>query len=82
MSNQVAKLETEVEQTRAALAANIDELLHRANPKTIAAREVETVKSKFVDLESGEPRTENILVAVGAVVGVAVLFAVLRKLSK
>jgi hypothetical protein len=39
------------------------------------------VKSHFVDLESGAPRTDNILKAAGAVVGVIVLFAVVRKVA-
>lgn len=82
MSNQLASIESDIEQTRAALASTIDQLLHRASPKTIVSREVESVKSKFVDVETGEPRTTNILAAAGVVVGVATLFVVLRKLSK
>ena len=77
----MSSLESEIEQTRAELAATIDQLLHRMSPKTIVSREVETVKSNFVDVQTGEPRTNNILIAAGVVVGVAALFVVLRKLS-
>jgi len=82
VSNDVAQIETEIEQTRAALADSIDQLLHRTSPKTILSREVEQVKATFVDPVTGEPRTPNILAAAGAVVGVVVAFVVLRKLSR
>ena len=51
------------------------------HPKTIVGRQVTTVKSHFVDLDTGAPRTDNILKAAGAVVGVIVLFAVVRKVA-
>ena len=41
MSDQVSSLEREIEQTRERLAATIDQLLHRASPKTIAKREAD-----------------------------------------
>ena len=41
-----------------------------------------TVKSHFVDLETGAPRTDNILKVAGAVVGVIVLLAVVRKVAR
>lgn len=82
MSNELASIESEIEQTREALASTLDQLLHRASPKTIVSREVESVKAKFVDTETGEPNTNNILITAGIVVGVATLFVVLRKLAK
>lgn len=75
-------LEREIEETRQRLASTIDQLAHRAHPKTIVGRQVETVKSHFVELESGAPRTDNILKAAGAVVGVVVLLAVIRKVAR
>ena len=81
MSN-VSDLERNIEQTRTELAGTIDQLLYRASPKTIASREAASVKAHFVDPVTGEPRTQNILVVVGTVVGVAALFATLRQLSK
>ena len=81
MSN-VSDLERNIEQTRTELAGTIDQLLYRASPKTIASREAASVKAHFVDPVTGEPRTQNILVVVGTVVGVAALFVTLRQLSK
>ena len=82
MSTPISSLETEIEQTRAELAATIDQLLHRASPKTIAAREVASVKATFVDPVTGQPRTDNILKVAGAVVGAVVLLAVVRKVAR
>ena len=39
------------------------------------------MKSHFVELDTGAPRTDNILKAAGAVVGVIVLFALVRKVA-
>ena len=77
----MSALEREIEETRQRLASTIDQLAYRAHPKTIVGRQVTTVKSHFVDLDTGAPRTDNILKAAGAVVGVAVLFAVVRKVA-
>jgi hypothetical protein len=74
-------LEAEMEVTRERLADTIDQLVYRASPKTIARREITSVKGYFVDLRTGQPRTTNILKVVGGVVGVAVLFAVVRKIA-
>jgi hypothetical protein len=74
-------LEAEMEVTRERLADTIDQLVYRASPKTIARREITSVKGYFVDLRTGQPRTTNILKVVGGVVGVAVLFAVVRRIA-
>lgn len=75
-------LEREIEQTRERLAGTLDQLLYRANPKTIVGREVTSVKSKFVDLETGAPKTDAILRAAGIAVGVIVGIVVLRKIVR
>jgi hypothetical protein len=77
-----SQLEREIEQTRERLAGTIDELLYRSNPRTIVGREVAGLKAYFVDPATGEPRTENILKVAGAVVGVVVLLAVVRKVAR
>jgi uncharacterized protein DUF3618 len=77
----MSALEREIEETRERLASTIDQLAYRARPTTIIGRQVTRVKSHFVDLDTGAPRTDNILKAAGAVVGVAVLFAVVRKVA-
>jgi hypothetical protein len=81
VTKETAALEAEMEATRERLADTIDQLVHRASPKTIAKREITSVKGYFVDLRTGQPRTTNILKVVGGVVGTVVLFAVVRKIA-
>ena len=81
MTKETAALEAEMEATRERLAGTIDQLVHRASPKTIARREISSIKNYFVDARTGQPRTTNILKVAGGVVGVAVLFAVIRKVA-
>ena len=81
MTKETAALEAEMEATRERLAGTIDQLVHRASPKTIARREVASVKGYFVDAQTGQPRTTNILKVAGGVLGVVVLFAVVRKVA-
>ena len=73
-------LESEIEATRARLAATIDQLAYRASPKTIVKREVNGLKAHFVDAQ-GNPRTDNILKVAGGVVGFVTFVVVVRKLS-
>ncbi len=79
MSDQVSSLENEIEETRKRLGATIDELVYRASPKTIARREIASVKGYFVD-PSGAPRQDNILKVAGGVAGVIALFVIVRKI--
>ena len=81
MSDQVSSLENEIEQTRKRLGATIDELVYRASPKTIARREVASVKGYFMD-PSGAPRQDNILKLAGGVAGAVALLVIVRKLVK
>ena len=81
MSNDLSSLEREIEATRERLAGTIDQLLHRTHPRTIVSREVTSLKGHFVDLRTGEPRTDNILKVAGGVVGVIALFVVVRKVA-
>ena len=81
MTQETSALEAEMEATRERLAGTIDQLVYRASPKTIVRREITTIKGYFVDLQTGEPRTTNILKVAGTVLGVAVLFAVVRKVA-
>ena len=78
----MSALEREIEETRQRLASTIDQLAHRAHPKTIVGRQVTTMKSHFVDLDTGAPRTDNLLKVAGAVVGVIAFFAVVRKVAR
>ena len=81
MTTDPSALEREIEETRERLAGPIDQLLHRASPKTIVGREIWSIKAHYVDPQTGEPRTDNILKTVGAVVGVVVAFVAVRKIT-
>ncbi len=81
MSNEVASLEHDIEETRDRLANTIDELLHRAHPKTIVSREVASLKAHFVDPQTGSPRTDNILKVAGGVIGAVALFVLIRRVA-
>jgi uncharacterized protein DUF3618 len=78
----MSSLEREIEETRQHLATTIDQLLYRAHPKTIVSREASSIKAHYVDVETGRPRTDNILKTVGGVVGVVVVFVVIRKVVR
>lgn len=75
-------LEREMDEVRNRLAGTIDELVHRTSPKTIASRQVASVKAAYVDPSNGQPKTANILKAAGVVAGVAVGIVVLRAIFK
>ena len=77
----MSSLEREIEETRERLAITIDQLLYRSHPKTIVSREVSSIKGHYVDPLTGQPRTDNILKTVGGIVGVFVLFVVVRKVA-
>ncbi len=74
-------LESEIEATRARLAATIDQLAYRASPKTIVKREVNGFKAHFVDAQ-GSPRTDNILKVAGGALGFVVFVVVMRKVTR
>ena len=81
MTKETAALEAEMEATRERLAGTIDQLVYRASPKTIARREIASIKGYFVDAQTGQPRTTNILKVAGGVAGVVVLFAMVRHVA-
>lgn len=81
MSNELSSLERDIEETRERLAHTIDDLLQRMHPKTIVSREVTTLKSHFVDQQTGRPRTDNILKVVVGALGTVALFVVIRKVA-
>ena len=82
MSNQPSDIEREIEETRERLAGTIDQLLYRSHPKTIVSREIAQIKAAYVDPETGEPRTDNIVKTAGVVVGVVAAFVVMRKIFR
>jgi hypothetical protein len=74
------QIAAEIAETRNRLAGTIDQLVYRGHPKTIAKRQAESLKAKFVD-ENGSPRTDAILKAAGVAFGVVALIVVIRKIS-
>jgi Protein of unknown function (DUF3618) len=82
VTKETASLEAEMEATRERLADTIDQLVYRASPKTIARRELTSIKGYFVDLQTGQPRTTNILKVAGGILGTAVIFAVVRRVTR
>jgi len=50
-------------------------------PAEIVGREVWTIKAHYVDVETGAPRTDNILKSVGVVAGVVAAFVLVRKIT-
>lgn len=83
MSDQSPRaIEAEIEQTRERLGQALDELLYRAKPSTIAARETSKVKVHFVDPETGATRTDNIVKVAAGVAGAVALVVLLRRLTK
>jgi hypothetical protein len=73
-------LEREMEETRERLAATIDALVTRTNPKNVVKSRVAEVKAVFVDAD-GNPRTDNVLKVVGGVFGFVGLLALIRKVT-
>ncbi len=82
MSQQPSAIEREIEEARERLAGTIDQLLYRSSPKTIVSREIAQVKAHYVDAETGQPRTDNILKTAGVVAGVITVFVVIRKIVR
>ena len=80
--DQTSSLESEIEEIRERLASTIDELIYRGSPKTIAQRQVAAVKAVYVDQTTGEPRMGNIAKTVGGVVGVGLVMATLRMITR
>ena len=76
----MSSLEREIEATRDRLADTIDQLVYRTHPKTIVSREVRSIKGYFVDLGTGQPRTDNILKVAAGVAGVITVLAVVRRI--
>ena len=76
-----SSIEDEMEATRERLADTIDQLVYRASPKTIARRELATLRAHFVDAQ-GNPRTENILKVAGAFAGFVLFVVVARRVTR
>ena len=73
-------LEREMEETRERLAATIDQLVTRTNPRNVVKGRVAEIKAVFVDAD-GDPRTDNVLKVVGGVFGFVGLLVLIRRVT-
>ncbi len=72
------QIAADIATTRDRLAGTIDQLAYRTNPKTVANRQVASIKARFVD-PNGKPKVDAIAKAAGIVVGVVAAIVLLRK---
>ncbi len=72
------QITAEIAETRNQLANTIDQLVYRVHPKTLANKQVASIKSKFVSAD-GSPKMDMILKVAGGLVGAVGLIVVLRK---
>lgn len=80
-SQSTAQIEKSIEQTRARLAATIDELAYRVKPANLAKRQVEQAKASFASAttnDQGGVRYEVVAPVVAAVVGLLAI-AIIRR---
>lgn len=76
----LADIESDMDATRARLAATLDELKVATSPKNIADRQVRRVKAFYVD-EYGAVRVDHVAATVGVVVGLIVVRKVWKRIT-
>jgi Protein of unknown function (DUF3618) len=77
-----ARLEQDIQATRARLEGTINELAYRAQPGVIAQRQAQGLRLKLdavTHTDDGELRIERIAAVVAAVVAVVVVVGLLRR---
>jgi Protein of unknown function (DUF3618) len=74
------QITAEIAQTRDRLATTIDQLAYRAAPKTIASRQLASLKAKFVNPD-GSANLPMIGKVAGGVLGFVVVVAAIRKIA-
>lgn len=72
------QITAELAETREQLAATIDQLAYRVKPKTIATRQLESLKGRFVQSD-GSLNTQTIGIVAGGLGGFVVLVWLIRK---
>lgn len=72
------QITSEIAETRERLAKTIDDLVYRVKPKTIASRELASIKARFVHPD-GSLNTTSVAKVAGGVVGLVVLVIAIRK---
>jgi hypothetical protein len=71
------QIAAEISATQERLGATIDQLVERVKPKTIAHRQLTSLKARFVGPDG--PNVKTIGIVVGGVVGVIALVVTIRK---
>jgi hypothetical protein len=74
------EIAAEIEVTRERLATTIDTLVYRAKPKTIAARQVDSIKAAFRH-DDGSLNTVMVAKVAGGVVAFVALVVAIRKIA-
>jgi len=74
------QITADIADTRERLAGTIDQLVYRVKPKTIASRQYESIKARFVTAD-GAADTQMIAKVAGGVLGFIVLVVVIRKVA-
>jgi len=77
----VAEITAEMDETRQRLAGTINDLQQAVSPRNLAQRQLDRVKSYYVD-EYGAVRPERVAKTVGIVVGSIVVIKVTRRTIK
>ena len=73
------EISAQIAETRNRLAGTIDQLVYRAQPKTILQRQVEAVRASFYN-QDGSLRTDKVAIVAGSVVGVVAVIITIRKI--
>ena len=77
-----ARLEQDIQATRARLEGTINELAYRSQPQVIAQRQAQGLRLKLdaaTHTDDGELRIERIAAVIGAAVVVVVVIGLLRR---
>jgi hypothetical protein len=74
------QIAADIATTRNRLAGTIDQLVYRAQPKTILQRQLASTKASFYD-SRGALRKDKIAIIAGAAVGVVAVIVGIRKLA-
>ncbi|MEO6604677.1 MAG: DUF3618 domain-containing protein [Aeromicrobium sp.] len=74
-------LVNEIEQIRDRLADNVDALIDRARPKTIARRSLASIKGRFIEPD-GSPKVGAIAPVVGGIAGAVVVLVLVRRILR
>jgi hypothetical protein len=74
------EISREIAETRNRLAGTIDQLVHRAQPKTILGRQLASLKASF-RRDDGSLDTAKVAKVAGGVVGFVAVVVAIRKIA-